>query len=487
MIATVPSRGRAKTVRPERTPRGRLAALGDPARARVGLPERISAGATSTTHSSADRRQPVPEERLLAAGEQPDRGEHHRAEDHQREHVDQRLGHDRAEHRRQAVARAAEAARDDERARRLAEPRRQRRRHQHADRRALDGIHHPRPGVGQRGLQDRVPGDGAQQHRGAHQRQPEQHPRRARAHQRVADPREPDVLDGEHGARDDRREPAAPTQPAAQRGLPRPRARGIERGSRRAGTRGCPSAGSDADPHRGAARRALRRRDRERVLVRRPRPARPRAARRSAPRCAAAPAASRSTRAGSSARSRSVSASAVASPRGTSSAVDARRSPRRDSRRCPRPRPACPAAKASVSTIPNDSPPSEGAHSTIGGAQRALLAASSSTRPSARHALGLDEQRRQLVRGQPDDRQLGGNLPAQRLERAQQHRQALALDGLADERDPQRLAGRPHARRRHAARRAARRRSGSRGSARRRSAGRSRPPPRRPRSARAGG
>ena len=44
---------------------------------------------------------------------------------------------------------------------------------------------------------------------------------------------------------------------------------------------------------------------------------------------------------------------------------------------------------------------------------------------------------------EPDDRQLGGNLGAQRLEGAQEHGQALALDGLADERDPQRLARRP--------------------------------------------
>jgi hypothetical protein len=34
----------------------------------------------------------------------------------------------------------------------------------------------------------------------------------------------------------------------------------------------------------------------------------------------------------------------------------------------------------------------------------------------------------------------GVDLVAQRLERAQQHRQALALDRLADEHDPQRLA-----------------------------------------------
>ena len=67
------------------------------------------------------------------------------------------------------------------------------------------------------------------------------------------------------------------------------------------------------------------------------------------------------------------------------------------------------------------------------------------------HALGVDQQRRQLVRVDADDGELGRDLAAQRLERAQQHREALALQGLADERDPQRLARRAHGRGRRAA------------------------------------
>ena len=98
-----------------------------------------------------------------------------------------------------------------------------------------------------------------------------------------------------------------------------------------------------------------------------------------------------------------------------------------------------PAAKASVSTIPNDSPPSDGAHSRSA-SRSARSFSASSTRPERDHALGLDQQRRQLGIGRADHDQLGGHLAAQRLEGAQQHGQALALDGLADERDPQRLA-----------------------------------------------
>ena len=62
------------------------------------------------------------------------------------------------------------------------------------------------------------------------------------------------------------------------------------------------------------------------------------------------------------------------------------------------------------------------------------------------HAGVVDEQRPDLLGRGADDRQLGRHLAAQRLEGAQQHRQALALDGLADEHDPQRVAGRTGAR-----------------------------------------
>ena len=171
-----------KTVRPERTRESAsrpCATQRAPARERDGRPRADQRRRDQHQAQQPDRRQAVPEQRLLAAGEQPDRGEHHGAEDHQREHVDQRLGDERAEHDRQSVARAAEPARDDQRARGLAEARGQRRRHQHADRRALHGVDDPRARVGQRRLQDRVPGDGAQQHRGAHQRQRRAAPTRA--------------------------------------------------------------------------------------------------------------------------------------------------------------------------------------------------------------------------------------------------------------------------------------------------------------------
>ena len=53
--------------------------------------------------------------------------------------------------------------------------------------------------------------------------------------------------------------------------------------------------------------------------------------------------------------------------------------------------------------------------------------------PDRGDALDLDQQRRELVLGHPDDGELGGDLAAQRLEGAQQDRQPLALDRLADE------------------------------------------------------
>ena len=55
-----------------------------------------------------------------------------------------------------------------------------------------------------------------------------------------------------------------------------------------------------------------------------------------------------------------------------------------------------PAANASVSTIPNDSPPSDGAHSTSA-ARSACSLTASSTRPERGHAVRLDQQRRELV------------------------------------------------------------------------------------------
>ncbi len=53
----------------------------------------------------------------------------------------------------------------------------------------------------------------------------------------------------------------------------------------------------------------------------------------------------------------------------------------------------------------------------------------------------VEQQRLDLLAVGADDRQLDRDVLAQRLEGAQQHRQALALDGLADERDAQSLPG----------------------------------------------
>ena len=60
--------------------------------------------------------------------------------------------------------------------------------------------------------------------------------------------------------------------------------------------------------------------------------------------------------------------------------------------------------------------------------------------PERAHAARVGQQRGQRVRVDADHRQPRGDVLAQRLEGAQQHRQALALDGLADERDLQRVA-----------------------------------------------
>ena len=118
-----------------------------------------------------------------------------------------------------------------------------------------------------------------------------------------------------------------------------------------------------------------------------------------------------------------------------------------------------PAAKPSVRTMPNDSPPSDGAASTSAAASAARFSASP-TRPSTVTPDRSTQQRRDLRLGGADDRQPDRDVLAQRLERAQQDRQALALDGLADEDDLQRVAGHAQARRGDAALGQPRRRSG---------------------------
>ena len=163
-------------------------------------------------------------------------------------------------------------------------------------------------------------------------------------------------------------------------------------------------------------------------------------------------------------------------------AVARRARRRRDSRRCPTRRPACPAAKASVSTIPNDSPPSDGARSTCARASAARFS-SSSTRPSARHAARVGEQRRQRGLVDADDGQLRG-MCSRRASKARSstgrplRSTAWPTNAIS--------SGSPGARRRGAGAppRAASRRWARSGTRRRRSAARSTPPPRTPRSAR---
>ena len=65
-----------------------------------------------------------------------------------------------------------------------------------------------------------------------------------------------------------------------------------------------------------------------------------------------------------------------------------------------------PAANASVSTIPNDSPPSDGAHEQVGVEQRGV-AGGVVDAAERRHAGAVHQQRRDLVLGGADDRQLG--------------------------------------------------------------------------------
>ena len=113
-----------------------------------------------------------------------------------------------------------------------------------------------------------------------------------------------------------------------------------------------------------------------------------------------------------------------------------------------------PAAKASVSTMPNDSPPERRRAQDVRARERGALRLVVDAAERG-HAARVGEQRRQRVSLDADHGQPRGDVLAQRLEGAQQHRQPLALDRLADERDLERLA------RRAPPRRAARRPSGS--------------------------
>ena len=177
--------------------------------------------------------------------------EQRRAEDCERDDVEQRLGDERAEHDRQPLARPAEPPGDDQRARRLAETGRQGRAHQHADRRSLPGVPEARaqPGAAQDGL----PRPRAQDHRQRTSARPPPAPRtgwsaRARARRRA----------GRCGAT---AYAAAATPSAAA--LPTTSARRASRGPR-GGSAAAPAAGPPARRRgrsgarrTGAARRVL--------------------------------------------------------------------------------------------------------------------------------------------------------------------------------------------------------------------------------------
>ena len=212
--------------------------------------------------------------------------------------------------------------RHDQRPRRLAEPGRQGGRHQHADHRRARGVAPAHARAGQGGAQDRVPGLGADQHRGAHEREGHEHPDRRGGHDGAADRLDADPLQRErgepgagHGAADDQHAPGGARDLAAAGGRG-PSARATAAAAGR--TRGPGSVGTAPSALRDARRAAVRLGHAERLLVDRLDLARPRSATRSARRARARPRPSAARRSGSDASSSSASPSATASPTGTS-------------------------------------------------------------------------------------------------------------------------------------------------------------------------
>ena len=100
-----------------------------------------------------------------------------------------------------------------------------------------------------------------------------------------------------------------------------------------------------------------------------------------------------------------------------------------------------PAANASVSTMPKLSPPSDGAQTHIGPRELGELALLGDLAERL-HAAAVEHHVRDLLRARADEREGRRDRLAQRLERPQQDRQALALHRLADEQDPQRPVAR---------------------------------------------
>ena len=396
-------------------------------------------------------------------------------EDDQRDDVQQRLRDHRAEHDRQVLARSAGPARDHQRARRLAEAGRQRRGHQHADERALHRVGQPDPRLRQRGLQDRVPGERAHHHRAAHDAEPEQARARARGDQRVGDVGDADLLQrqaGQHQRRRARRRRASRRAAASatrRRCAPGQRAaRGSAAAAR--GTRGLQVGGARARS-RTATRcdRAGGRRRRDRVLVGLhhlggdPRPGEALARRGRRPGAIAAPALRLVVQVAQRLGERLRVARAAPARRRR------RRGRRRGSRRCRRRRPACRRRTPRSAPCRSSRRPSDGAHSTSACSSSRRLV-SSSTLPSTRTPRVSSISGASSSQRRADHGQLGRDVLAQRLEGAQQQRQALALDRLADEHDPQLVRPAAGARRQRALAGRRARRWGSPGSGRRRSA-----------------
>jgi hypothetical protein len=100
-----------KTWRPRRTE----TSLANARRARAAPAPQQGRGGDDE-QQQRDRRDRRDHELVLVALEEADGREHHAAEHAQRDDVEDRLGDERAEHDRQALADAAEPARDDERA-----------------------------------------------------------------------------------------------------------------------------------------------------------------------------------------------------------------------------------------------------------------------------------------------------------------------------------------------------------------------------------
>ena len=416
----------------------------DPARARR-LAAAQQRGRDEDGEQDRDRRDGERDERAVVAAEEPDGRRTSRAEDRPAPGCSAASATRSCRGRPAAArARAPEAPRHDERARRLAEAGGQGRRHQHADEGALQRV----------ARRTRAPGSAARriacQARArktideAHEREADEHPRRARAPAALSPmlsmPMRCSASTRGRGRRRGEPRPRGARRPRA-RGAAAPATRRLEHGRRRVGwTRGRPSAGrrpARTAKRRGRARAAGRG---DRSRPRRPRgPRRRRAARRSAARArAAAPPCRRGAR--GRARGRAAARPARSRRRAGRGGRRRRRAPRRGSRRCRRRRPA------SRPRTPRSGPCRSSRRPATARTARRRSRSTASLRLVVDLASASmprsSSSRARPPRAGADDRQPRRHVLAQRLEGAQQHGQALALDGLADEDDAQRVGAR---------------------------------------------